>query len=686
MHTITLSVCLLAHMIPTLLRGPYLQSATSTSIVIRWRTDEPGNSRVLFGDSPAALFQSVDSVSSVTEHEVKLTGLQPKKRYYYSIGSSQAVLQGNAENFFETAPLPAQPGKYMIGVMGDCGNNSINQLNTRDKLVDFLGNEYMNAWLLLGDNAYLSGTDAEYQNGFFNIYKDRLLKQTPLYPSPGNHDYANNPSRQVDHAVPYYNIFTVPSGGEAGGVPSGSESFYSFDYGNIHFLSLDSYGMESGNTRLYDTLGTQVQWVKADLAANTNKDWVVAYWHHPPYTKGSHDSDTESELVNIRKNFIRILERNGVDLILCGHSHDYERSKLMRGHYGLENSFDPVANNLSPSTGRYDGSPDSCPYIKKTPDNEGTVYVVAGSAGQLGATKAGYPHDALPVADASHGGALVLQVEGNRLDARWIASDGVVRDQFTIVKDVNKNTAVTIDKGESITLASSYNGSYLWSTGEVSKEITVSPAATTEYVVHDQYSCLSDTAKVIVNNPLPVTISHFTGSYRDGRVALEWQTAEEVNAGYFVVERSSDGRVFEPIAKVDAVGDSRITNSYHYDDENVGDGFPAGNIYYRLKEVDRDGKTQYSRIVAVKPDSYASDKIRVKPNPSSGEEVWVEIIEGKDRCKLILSNVNGQALREMQLNPKAFPATYPLGKMSSGTYIIKVLFENQTISRKFVVR
>ncbi|ACT93289.1 metallophosphoesterase [Dyadobacter fermentans] len=686
MHTVLLSACLLAHIIPGLLRGPYLQSATSTSIIIRWRTNEPTDSRVLFGESPATLFQSVDSTSSVTEHEVKLTGLQPKKRYYYSIGSAQGVLQGDAGNFFETAPLPAQTGKYTIGVMGDCGNNSVNQINTRDKLLDFLGNEYMDAWLLLGDNAYMTGTEAEYQSGFFNIYKDRLLKQTPLYPTPGNHDYANNASRQVDHAVPYYNIFTVPSAGEAGGVPSGTESFYSFDYGNTHFLSLDSYGMESGNTRLYDTLGTQVQWVKADLAANTNKDWVIAYWHHPPYTKGSHDSDIELELINMRKNFIRILERNGVDLILCGHSHDYERSKLMHGHYGLENSFNPAIYNLSQSSGRYDGSSESCPYIKKSSDNEGTVYVVAGSAGQLGATKAGYPHNALPFANASYGGAVLLQVEGNRLDAKWIASDGIVRDQFTIVKDVNKKTSVEIEKGESITIASSYIGSYLWSTGDTSREVTVSPAVTTEYVVKDEYSCLSDTTEVIVTNPLPVKLSHFSGSFHDGRVTLEWETTEEINAGYFLVERSQDGRTFEPIGKVDALGDSRKVNAYHYDDENVNDNFYNSNIYYRLKEVDRDGKTQYSRIVSIKLDSYANDKIRIKPNPSSGEEIWVEIGKGIGKCKLILSNVNGQTLREMSSNAETIAQSYPLGKLNAGTYIIKAVFGSEIISRKFVVR
>ncbi len=61
-------------------------------------------------------------------------------------------------------------------------------------------------------------------------------------------------------------------------------------------------------------------WLRADLAA-TAQEWIIAYWHHPPYTKGSHDSDAEGDLVEVRENIVPILEDFGVDLVLCGHSH-----------------------------------------------------------------------------------------------------------------------------------------------------------------------------------------------------------------------------------------------------------------------------------------------------------------------------------------------------------------------------
>jgi hypothetical protein len=81
----------------------------------------------------------------------------------------------------------------------------------------------MNAWILLGDNAYYTGRDAEFQSNFFNIYKDNLLTKYPLYPTPGNHDYYDGDSSeekvQHTHQVAYYQNFTMPVDGEAGGVP-----------------------------------------------------------------------------------------------------------------------------------------------------------------------------------------------------------------------------------------------------------------------------------------------------------------------------------------------------------------------------------------------------------------------------------------------------------------------------------
>jgi hypothetical protein len=421
-----------------LIRGPYLQVASSTGIMIRWRTDVSARSRVRYGLEPGKLDQSVEDLTLLTEHKINLKGLQPATKYYYAIGGLKDTLQGNADNFFSTLPVAGKVGHYRIAVFGDCGDNSVNQRNVKNQMLKYMGNTDINAWLLLGDNAYQDGTDSEYQSKFFNIYKDDLLKKYPLFPTPGNHDYHDSDftakRAQETHETAYYQNFSMPTEAESGGTASHSQSFYSFDIGNIHFISLDSYGKEEKAYRLYDTIGPQVQWIKKDLAANKNKGWVIAFWHHPPYTMGSHNSDKEGELIEIREKFIGVLERAGVNLVLNGHSHDYERSRLMKGHYGAENTFDAAKHNMSSSSGRNDGSKNSEPYVISARKNSGTVYVVSGSAGKLGGKQPEFPHNAMYFSDADHGGACMLDVQDNRLELKWVCADGEIRDQFTILK------------------------------------------------------------------------------------------------------------------------------------------------------------------------------------------------------------------------------------------------------------
>jgi LysM repeat protein len=486
----------------SLTRGPYMNMALQNSIVIRWRTDVATDSKITYGTSVGNLNQSFTDNTITTEHIVTLAGLNTNTLYYYSVGSSTQLMQGDANNYFKTMPVVGSTEKIRVLAMGDMGDNSTNQLNVRNAYLNFNGSNHTNAWLLLGDNAYENGTDPEYQSNFFNIYQGNLTKNHVLWPSPGNHDYANNSARQADHNIPYYNIFSLPSAGQAGGVVSNTEAFYSYNYGNIHFISLDSYGWETGSTRVYDTLGPQATWLKQDLAANT-QPWTIIYFHHPPYTKASHNSDTETELINIRQRLVPIFERYKVDMVLNGHSHGYERTYLINGHYGLENTFSLATHALSSSSGKYNGTANSCIYIKNpTAPTNGIVYVVAGSAGQLDGSSSGFPHDATYYSDVTNGGALFFEVEDNRLDVKWICTDGVVRDNFTIMKNVNKTNNISIASVTPTQLTASWIGNYSWSTGETTRTITVSPVSNTTYTVTDGATCLSDVFNITISGGL----------------------------------------------------------------------------------------------------------------------------------------------------------------------------------------
>jgi hypothetical protein len=582
----------------TLTRGPYLQMGNQTEITLRWRTNVASDSRVEVGMA-LGTYPKVTTINTpVTEHIVRVTGLNPDTKYFYRIGTTTTILQGAPDNFFTTVPPPDTKRKVRVALFGDCGrSDDVYQDENLSNYISYLstnGIDAPDAWLLLGDNAYSQGTDAQYTTKFFGIYGDNILKNHKLYPAPGNHDYGNDETLKPSRAIPYYNIFSTPEAGECGGVPSNKPNYYSFDIGNIHFLSLDSWGVESDLTEM-GTAGTSAikTWVINDLAANTKK-WVIAYWHHPPYTKGSHNSDSESELVDIRQNFIEELESRGVDMIVCGHSHNYERSYLMKDFRGNWSTFNLATNAVSSSSAKYTSS-STCPYVYNTsPSDHGTVYVVAGSSGASGTPKSGFGSGAFPWS-VEDGGVFYLEVEDNRLDARMLRRDGSVFDQFTIMKDVNISRTMNILKGTSVTLSASWpaTGDYTWDNAATSRSITVNPPpGTTNYSVTDDYGCVTDNFTVNALAVLPVQLTTFKVYLNDEKVNVDWTTSSETNSWYYKVERSIDASNFETISTVNAAGNSTVIKNY-----SITDGRPLkGTSYYRLAQIDQDRHVKYSDI------------------------------------------------------------------------------------------
>lgn len=480
----------------TLTRGPYLQIGTPTSMVIHWKTTESVDAKVMYGTQLGQLTQSATAPTG-TDHIVYLTGLTPNTKYYYSIGTATDVIQGDASNYFVTSPITGSKQKVSIWALGDFGSASANQLKVRDAYTHYMGENHTDVWLTMGDNAYLAGLDQEFQTNVFDIYDSGKFKNTVFWPSPGNHDYNNNPVQQTFHELcPYYTIFTLPKNAEAGGLASGTEDYYSYNYGNVHFLALDAYGLV-GNKLMADTTGTQAQWIKADLLAN-KLPWVIAYWHHPPYSKGSHDADLEGDLADIRTQFLPFLEKYSVDLVLNGHSHSYERSYLLKGMYVNSENYDASKHAVAKSTGFYDASSNSAPYIKDSKKmGGGIVYCVAGSGGQLGGQSTGYPHKAMVYSNEDVGASASIQIEDNRMDFYMVAADSTIKDHFVMFKDVNKHFYRHTQPGVPITITASWKGDgYRWSTGETTRSITVAPTKVTDYYVTDDKGVLVDTNTV----------------------------------------------------------------------------------------------------------------------------------------------------------------------------------------------
>jgi hypothetical protein len=401
-----------------LTRGPYLQQGNQNGIVVRWRSSESVVGRVRYGTSPALLNQSTDESAPTTEHIVQISGLTAHTQYYYSVGSPTDTLAGGGtEHTFRTAPVPGAATNARIWVLGDCGGANAAAATVRDAYSAWTGSHVPDLGLLLGDNAYIYATDEDYQGAIFNMYPSSL-RRFPFWSCLGNHD-ANIDPATPEGVYPYFDIFTFPSNGECGGVASGTQFFYSFDYGQIHFISLDS--MESSRA----PEGAMASCLQADLASTT-KLWIVALFHHPPYSKGIHDSDLEEKPIEMRVNFGPILEAGGVDLVLTGHSHNYERSFFIDAHYGDSTTFD-TSHVKQPGNGRPASDGAYRKPLTGPRDHFGAVYTVTGSASAI--TRGSLDHPAMFVS-YNKLGSFNLDIIGNQLQGTFIEADGSVTDTF----------------------------------------------------------------------------------------------------------------------------------------------------------------------------------------------------------------------------------------------------------------
>lgn len=456
----------------TLNRGPYLQQATSDSVVVVWRTEGASTPVLRFGtasedlssevkgaavtlrvsadvdapsDVPRLYLQSPEDAAkrkpqdkdpstppNTYQYEAHVAGLQPATRYYYAVYDGETRLAGgDGDHYFVTHPVRGSTAAMRLWVVGDSGTGDENQAAVHTAMRNYVEQtgRAVDHYLHVGDMAYGKGTDPEFQRNFFAPYQ-ATLRNTVCWPSMGNHEGGN--SRGLTGTGPYYDAYVVPTAAEAGGVASGTEAYYSFDIADVHFICLDSHDLDRSPE------AAMAQWLRADLE-QTQAKWLIAFWHHPPYTKGSHDSDRETQLIEMRENFMPILESGGVDVTLTGHSHIYERSMLIDGAYATPT----VADNVVLDDG--DGNPNGDGAYRKSEGlhpNEGAVAVVTGNGGASMSRRGTSPVMREIILEY---GSVIIDIDGDTLKGIMLNKDGHTRDLFSIVKQ-GKVTPQRIEK------------------------------------------------------------------------------------------------------------------------------------------------------------------------------------------------------------------------------------------------
>lgn len=287
----------------SLQREPYLQQVTTSSAMIGWVTSTPADHRIevtaVGGDAiatvPAKIEETVTRPAAGHQVWARITGLAPDTIYCYALAGPGGPLTERIG--FRTAPAADTTRTIRFLAFGDSGGGGADQVSLLDQMHEFPYELVVHT----GDLAYDNGTLAQLEATVFGIYGE-LLRHVPLFPAAGNHEY------DTLQGAPFRDVFALPG--------DSVEKWYSYDWGPIHFAALDT---EASYT-------TQAAWLDQDLAS-TSRPWKIVYLHRPPYSSGDkHGSD-----LALRAALEPVLVKHGVQLVLAGHDHHYERMHPQRG-------------------------------------------------------------------------------------------------------------------------------------------------------------------------------------------------------------------------------------------------------------------------------------------------------------------------------------------------------------------
>ncbi len=380
-------LCLLAAVLPgaasasAVVRGPFLQQTDATSTLVVVHTDVPAAVEVA---AEAAGGTITARSEGTTRHVIRVAGLPPASATPYRVSVDGARGPGG------TIHTPGGPGTEagrhaVLGVIGDFGTGGPIELANAARLAE----REVEAVLTVGDNAYPDGAAADWDPMFFRPLAG-LLPSTTFWPVPGDHEY------KVPYAEGYTDAFELPEG------PQG-ERYYAFDWGDVHVAALDSNCIVPMDAA---TMGcdaqTMVAWLDADLARST-ASWKVVLIHRPAVATGKYGVYSQ-----IPAALVPVFEARGVDLVLQGHNHLYERSWPTRGGVPVQKDYDhPTA----------------------------PVYVTSGGGGDwlYDFVLPAAPWTAYREKTDQH---LVVTLDAGKLRVESVRSNGTVHDAFELVKDV----------------------------------------------------------------------------------------------------------------------------------------------------------------------------------------------------------------------------------------------------------
>ncbi len=316
---------------PTQLRIAYGDDPC-TQMLITWQVSKPVESPVVeYGTTPQ-LGMRVSATRRTYPHETgviyhaRLTGLQPGTRYYYRVGSAQ----GGFSRAYSFHTPRREPHDFVFTAFADHGTTAFSQRNTRNVLA-----HNPTFHFIAGDLSYANG-----RQPIWDVYERQLevlAARVPTMVCLGNHEN----ERVGDQRIGYIATMTrFP-------MPNDGKYYYHFAIGNAFFVAFNSNEPDDAEQRRW------LERTLQDAQRHRTYRWRIAFMHHPPYSSTARRGNN----TRIIQTFVPLLERYGVDLVIMGHNHNYERFYPMRGGRAVVRSGN-----------RY-------------PQGKGVVYVICGGGG-----------------------------------------------------------------------------------------------------------------------------------------------------------------------------------------------------------------------------------------------------------------------------------------------------------------
>ncbi|MFK7772075.1 MAG: metallophosphoesterase [Saprospiraceae bacterium] len=299
---------------------PYLQDASPNSIFILWETDSLSESIVEWGLTDVlgniAIGTAESSVNDAQIHEVKIEGLTRFTKYFYRVKTGAATSDIYT---FKTPPFASDQESFRIIAMSDMQRdgsfpNKFQEV-IEDGVIDYLADEFggetidnLALILIPGDLVSDGNNYGSWENTFFNP-AEKLFREVPVYPVPGNHENNSNY---------FFQYFKMPENGTAGF----EEHWWYKDYGNTRIIGLDSNNPFTNQE--------QLDWLDGILGmtcASDSIDFVFAQLHHPHkselWTPG--ESNYTGDVIERLENFSSDCGKPSIHFF--GHTHGYSRGQ-----------------------------------------------------------------------------------------------------------------------------------------------------------------------------------------------------------------------------------------------------------------------------------------------------------------------------------------------------------------------